>query len=215
MALPRDSNPCYSLERVANSANHPLIHRVVANGVGTLNPGSRAAMNAVDRTIINPTRGKGELLSDWRRSVRRERCADVPRQADRPVGTLRCRSTRDAVSISTRSALVWGWYDASGNCAGCSAHAGHRALAAMQSLYRTSPHTQNVDDLHERAGSRMCSTCMASWLALLRGVPAILCLSDKGAQAARRAAARIEPPRVKFVAQRFARGRVVGEALPE
>src|SRR5205807_9464913 len=50
-----------------------------------------------------PTRGKASCCPDGRRSVRRERCADVPRQADRPVGTLRCRSTRDAVSVSTRS----------------------------------------------------------------------------------------------------------------
>ena len=37
------------------------------------------------------TRGKASCCPDGRRSVRGERCADVPRQADRPVGTLRCR----------------------------------------------------------------------------------------------------------------------------
>jgi len=108
----RDSNPCYSLERVANSANHPLIHRVVAKRCRYPQPWFPSRMNAVDRTIIKSLReARRVVVPDWRRSVRRERCADVPRQADRPVGTLRCRSTRDAVSISTRSCPGVGWYE--------------------------------------------------------------------------------------------------------
>ena len=51
-------------------------------------------------------------------------------------------------------ALVWGWYVwRMGRVRAAAPHAGHRALAALAAARPTALVTQNVDDLHERAGS--------------------------------------------------------------
>src|SRR5213080_2982411 len=85
---------------------------------------------------------------------------------------------------------------ASGNCARCSANAGHRALAAMADhVPQFTLITQNVDDLHERAGSPhvlhlhgelarpYCEACRRSYVFPIRAPK----LPPGGA--------RIEPPR--------------------
>ena len=94
-------------------------------------------------------------------------------------------------------ALVWGWYrwrmrlvrDAQPN-------AGHRALAALAQRVPLSLVTQNVDDLHERAGSRalihmhgqlsraLCAACGSHWDAPATMAPADRC-PDCGARATR------------------------------
>lgn len=51
-------------------------------------------------------------------------------------------------------AHVWAWYEwRRGLVMNASPHAGHRALAALEARYDVTVITQNVDDLHERAGS--------------------------------------------------------------
>lgn len=51
-------------------------------------------------------------------------------------------------------ALVWQWYDERrANIAAAEPNAGHRAVARMAQLRRVSVATQNIDGLHQRAGS--------------------------------------------------------------
>ena len=51
-------------------------------------------------------------------------------------------------------ALVWGWYRwRAAQVRRVAAHAGHAALAALERCAHVDVVTQNVDDLHERAGS--------------------------------------------------------------
>ena len=52
--------------------------------------------------------------------------------------------------------LVWGWYEfRRRNVMLCSPNAAHRTIAAMAGVFpRFTLITQNVDDLHERAGSQ-------------------------------------------------------------
>ena len=50
--------------------------------------------------------------------------------------------------------LVWGWYRwRATQVRGVEPHAGHRAIAALERHAEVDVVTQNVDDLHERAGS--------------------------------------------------------------
>ena len=51
-------------------------------------------------------------------------------------------------------ALVWGWYEwRRGIVQNAQPNAGHRAAAALQEEFGATVITQNVDDLHERAGA--------------------------------------------------------------
>lgn len=55
-------------------------------------------------------------------------------------------------------ALVWGWYAwRMGQLSGVEPNAGHHALAALADGRTVEVVTQNVDDLHERAGSTVVS----------------------------------------------------------
>ena len=76
----------------------------------------------------------------------------------------------DAQALATPQAfqndpdLVWGWYEWRRTLVQQTVpNPGHRAVAAIQAR---APHsvlvTQNVDDLHERAGSQPRSTCTAA-----------------------------------------------------
>lgn len=67
----------------------------------------------------------------------------------------------DPTKLATQSAFdrdpshVWEWYEyRRGLIAGAEPNAGHRALAEWESGLDVLVATQNVDDLHERAGSR-------------------------------------------------------------
>ena len=51
-------------------------------------------------------------------------------------------------------ARVWGWYRwRAAQLLGCTPNAGHLGIAALQATHALTVITQNVDDLHERAGS--------------------------------------------------------------
>lgn len=51
-------------------------------------------------------------------------------------------------------ALVWGWYRwRAAQVLRCAPNAGHAGIAALQATHAVTVVTQNVDDLHERAGS--------------------------------------------------------------
>ncbi len=64
-------------------------------------------------------------------------------------------------------ALVWGWYRWRMECVRqAQPHAGHRALAALARQVPLSLVTQNVDDLHERAGSTVDAHVHGSLFAL-------------------------------------------------
>ena len=55
-------------------------------------------------------------------------------------------------------ALVWGWYEwRRAQVLEARPNAAHRAIAALAQVRRISVVTQNVDDLHERAGSEVCA----------------------------------------------------------
>ncbi|WP_295915097.1 NAD-dependent deacylase [uncultured Xanthomonas sp.] len=77
-------------------------------------------------------------------------------------------------------ALVWGWYRwRMAIVAQAQPHAGHLALARLAEVRHTTLVTQNVDDLHQRAGSEVaahvhgrlsalrCSDCGQPWRGLL------------------------------------------------
>ena len=115
-------------------------------------------------------------------------------------------------------ALVWGWYEwRRGKVMRAEPNAGHRAIAAVAThAPRLTLVTQNVDDLHERAGSRdvvhlhgsllspYCEACRAAFT-LPAGPPDV---PEHGA--------RIEPPRCSECGARVRPGVVwFGEALPE
>jgi NAD-dependent deacetylase len=59
-------------------------------------------------------------------------------------------------AFARNPALIWEWYDwRRGKLAGAQPNAGHRALAALErTKQRFTLVTQNVDGLHDRAGSR-------------------------------------------------------------
>jgi NAD-dependent deacetylase len=113
-------------------------------------------------------------------------------------------------------ALVWGWYAwRMGRVRAASPNAGHRALAALAATRHIALVTQNVDDLHERAGSpdvvhlhgdlfaHRCFDCA-------RPAPD-LPLPDPETPRLR-----IEPPRCAHCGGRIRPGVVwFGEALPE
>lgn len=57
-------------------------------------------------------------------------------------------------AFKTDPALVWGWYEwRRTRLLGVKPNAGHQAIASWQEHYPLTVVTQNVDDLHERAGS--------------------------------------------------------------
>ncbi|HZH43464.1 MAG TPA: NAD-dependent deacylase [Lysobacter sp.] len=67
----------------------------------------------------------------------------------------------DAERLATEAAfrrdpaLVWGWYRwRAAQLREVQPHAGHRAIAELAARHDVAVVTQNVDDLHERAGSR-------------------------------------------------------------
>lgn len=77
-------------------------------------------------------------------------------------------------------ALVWGWYRwRMAIVAQAQPHAGHHALVRLAGLKSTTLATQNVDDLHQRAGSEVaahvhgrlsalrCGDCGQAWHGLL------------------------------------------------
>jgi NAD-dependent deacetylase len=128
----------------------------------------------------------------------------------------------DVLSLATPEAfdrdpaLVWGWYEWRRLLVLASEpNAAHRAIAALASrVERLTVITQNVDDLHERAGSPhvlhlhgrlcapYCSTCRAEYLA---GPP----------PPEARGGCRLEPPRCGRCGGRIRPGVVwFGECLP-
>jgi NAD-dependent deacetylase len=115
-------------------------------------------------------------------------------------------------------ALVWGWYEWRRNrVLRAQPNPAHRAIAALGAkVPKLTLVTQNVDDLHERGGSRdvvhlhgriqapRCEACSAPFT-LPGGAPDV---PDDGA--------RIEPPRCAHCDGRIRPGVVwFGEALPE
>lgn len=116
------------------------------------------------------------------------------------------------------AALVWGWYEwRRALVLGAQPNSGHRAIAAMATLVpNLTLITQNVDDLHERAGSRdvlhlhgelsrpYCEACRLSYV-LAEGIPQ---LPPGGA--------RLDPPRCAACGGRVRPGVVwFGESLPD
>ena len=70
----------------------------------------------------------------------------------------------DATELATPEAfardpaLVWGWYEwRRMKVLNARPNAAHEAIAALAAECRVSVVTQNVDDLHERAGSKVCA----------------------------------------------------------
>jgi NAD-dependent deacetylase len=115
---------------------------------------------------------------------------------------------------------VWAWYEwRRGQAMRAQPHAGHRALAALAAVRQVTVVTQNVDDLHERAGSAdvlhlhgslfapRCDTCGEP--GRFAGPPP---LDDAGEPPAR-----LAPPRCAQCAGGHLRPGVVwfGEGLPE
>jgi NAD-dependent deacetylase len=145
----------------------------------------------------------------------------VPTFRDQQTGLWK---TFDAAELATPSAfrrdpsLVWGWYEwRRATVLAARPNAAHRAIAAMSEFV---PHctliTQNVDDLHERAGSvgvlhlhgelsrPYCEVCRRSYV-LPEGIPD---LPPGGA--------RIEPPRCDACGAMIRPGVVwFGENLPD
>lgn len=116
------------------------------------------------------------------------------------------------------AALVWGWYEWRRKGVLCAQpNAAHRAIAAASALVpRLTLITQNVDDLHERAGSQevchlhgelarpYCETCREPY-PLPDGIPVV----PDGGQ-------RIAPPRCLSCGGRVRPGVVwFGEGLPQ
>ncbi len=69
-------------------------------------------------------------------------------------------------ALRRNPALVWEFYSKRrADCAKAEPNPAHVALAELESQLsgRYFLCTQNVDDLHERAGCEISSTCMASW----------------------------------------------------
>jgi NAD-dependent deacetylase len=121
-------------------------------------------------------------------------------------------------------ALVWGWYEwRRRQVLACSPNAAHRAIASLaQRVARLTLITQNVDDLHERAGSPdvvhlhgrlgspYCGACGRTYAvasaAASEGRPAPPKPDGEG---------RLEPPRCTHCGGRIRPGVVwFGEALP-
>lgn len=114
-------------------------------------------------------------------------------------------------------ALVWGWYEwRRAKVLRASPNAAHLAIAALGEAIAVSVVTQNVDDLHERAGSRVCAHLHGSLhrprcldcgrqATFPAGIPA---LAEGGE--------RIPPPRCEVCAGTLRPGVVwFGESLPE
>jgi NAD-dependent deacetylase len=146
----------------------------------------------------------------------------IPTFRDRQTGLWR---HFDAQALATPEAfqrdpaLVWGWYEwRRSNVAACGPNAAHRAIAVLaQRVPRMTLITQNVDDLHERAGSpqvlhlhgRLCSPyCSAC------GRPHAVPLSMSG-PAKPSGEGRLEPPPCAHCGGRVRPGVVwFGEPLP-
>ncbi len=93
---------------------------------------------------------------------------------------------------------VWAWYLwRHYMMAAVQPNNGHRAVAAWQDFADVHVITQNVDNLHERAGSNQCTTCTATYSSSV----AIACGSN-GAKlpAMPEPVETIEPPRARAAA---------------
>lgn len=115
------------------------------------------------------------------------------------------------------AALVWAWYRwRIALVADAQPHAGHRALVALARTRRVDVVTQNVDDLHERAGSMVQAHVHGSLLALR----CFDCAQPHGAPLDAMVAAdvpqRLAPPRCLHCGGQVRPGVVwFGEALPQ
>lgn len=114
------------------------------------------------------------------------------------------------------AALVWAWYVARMlRVRAATPNAGHRALAESARAGRLSLVTQNVDDLHERAG---CSGVvhLHGELFALRCSDCREAHADTGLPAIDAIPQRLEPPRCRRCGGRIRPGVVwFGESLPE
>lgn len=81
----------------------------------------------------------------------------VPTFRDVLTGLWKQYDAKDLATVEAFKAdpaLVWGWYEWRRNhILGVEPNRGHEAIAQWQSHYPLTVITQNVDDLHERAGS--------------------------------------------------------------
>jgi NAD-dependent deacetylase len=149
--------------------------------------------------------------------------------AESGIATFRDKQTGlwerfDAAELATPQAfardpaLVWGWYEwRRAMVLKASPNPAHRAIAAMaRHVVDFTLVTQNVDDLHERAGSAQvvhlhgelsrpyCETCRRPFVHAA-GIPQIAT-----------GGARIDPPRCEHCAARIRPGVVwFGESLPQ
>jgi NAD-dependent deacetylase len=115
------------------------------------------------------------------------------------------------------AALVWGWYRwRMALVSQAQPNAGHRALAQLARTHQVELVTQNVDDLHERAGSQVLSHVHGSLFALRCfdcGHPHASPLLPLSAEAVPQ---RLAPPVCEACGGQIRPGVVwFGEALPE
>jgi len=115
------------------------------------------------------------------------------------------------------AALVWGWYRwRMALVSQAQPNAGHRALAQLARTHRIALITQNVDDLHERAGSQVLAHVHGSLFALRCfdcGQPHAESLPPVSADAVPQ---RLAPPRCQACGGLVRPGVVwFGEALPQ
>jgi len=114
-------------------------------------------------------------------------------------------------------ASVWAWYEwRRAQVMRARPHAGHLALAALAARRRVHLVTQNVDDLHERAGSRVDAHLHGSLFEPRCDACGALGAFADAAPAADDPPARLEPPRCTHCATGRLRPGVVwfGEGLP-
>jgi NAD-dependent deacetylase len=113
--------------------------------------------------------------------------------------------------------LVWGWYLwRMAQVRAAQPHAGHAAVATLAQHVPLHVVTQNVDDLHERAGSRDVVHLHGSLFACRCADCGMAVDVDVPASAATAPELRVEPPSCRLCAGRVRPGVVwFGEMLPE
>ena len=136
-----------SSQTIARFPNAAVTRKTICSSVLRRERQEYVLSNALPRLHLHPHR---------RRHIRRIRCRDLSRQGRHMVeGPARRRS--DTGGLQTRSGqgpglLQW----ASGGLATVAPNPAHRALARLEADYAGTVTlvTQNIDDLHERAGCR-------------------------------------------------------------
>ena len=107
MALPAGFEPLLQLERVANSATHPLIHRVVAKRCRCPQPWFPSRMNAVDRTIIKSLREARRVVVLTGAGVSAE--SGVPTFRDKQAGLWESPDATCRDAVLQQEAVDCGW----------------------------------------------------------------------------------------------------------